>query len=54
VDVEGAGDEQQVTEPGVVLTELNPLNRRPVNARPFGELLLGEAGVDAGSSDAPT
>jgi len=41
-DVEGAGDPEQVVDDSGLVTHLDPVDRLPVQAGEFGELLLGQ------------
>lgn len=51
VNVKSTSDPQQMAESGVVLPQLDTLDRRPVDARLVGELFLGHVPPDAGIAD---
>ncbi len=52
MDVEGAGDQEQVADFRVTGAALDALDGGPVDAGELGELLLGEVAPHAGGADA--
>lgn len=51
-DVEGVGDQQEVSEAGIALASFVPLDGASLYADAVGELVLGEAGHAAGGDQA--
>lgn len=52
MDVQSAGDQEQLADFRVAVAALDALDRRPVDAGELGKLLLGEVAPYAGVADA--